>query len=127
MLEPSRHLQGATARHQLQPFDGDAVTSKDEAHLDVLITLTGGDQLQHTVSQEQFPSHLRLLQRASHVQVKREQASALLHGWTERPQQIQVDHGHLDLHVERMYSIQSHRATHLEEWTLLDLPVHLCL
>ena len=53
--------------------------------LDILIALTGGSQLQHTVAQEQFPTHLRLLQRASHVQVEREQASALLHGWTERP------------------------------------------
>ena len=70
---------------RLHPLNGDAVTSKDEAHLDILIALTGGGQLQHSVSQEQFPSHLRLLQCTSHVQVKREQASAVLHGWTERP------------------------------------------
>ena len=61
------------------------------------------------------------------MQVKREQASDLLHGWTERPQHVQVDHGRLDLHVERTGGIQPHRAAHLQEWALLDLPVHLCL
>ena len=61
MLEPSRHLQGSTARRQLKPFDSDAVTSKDEVHLDILIALTGSGQLQRTVAQEQFPAHVRLL------------------------------------------------------------------
>ena len=49
MLEPACHLQGSTARPKLQLFDGDAVTSKNEVHLDILIALTGGNQLQHTV------------------------------------------------------------------------------
>ena len=70
---------------------------------------------------------MRLLQRASHMQVKCEEASALLHGWTERSQQVQVDHRHLDLHVECLCGLQPHSAMHLEEWTPLDLPVHVCL
>ena len=52
MFEPSRYLQGSTSRRQLQPLDGDTVTSKDDVHLDILIALTSGGQLQHTIAQE---------------------------------------------------------------------------
>src|SRR5512134_2576778 len=60
------------------------------------------------------------------MQVQREQASDLLHSWTQRLQHVQVDHGRLDLRVERTCGIQPHRATHLEDRTPLDLPLHIC-
>ena len=51
---------------------------------------------------------MRLLWCAGHMQVEREPASDLLHGWAQRLEHVQVDHGCLDLRIESETEVPVH-------------------
>ena len=106
MLDPPRDVQGPAARLELQLLKCDAVVSQGEARLDVLIGLSGGGQLQHTIAQRQLAIDLWLLQRPGDVQVDTQDPSALRHGWHERPQHGDVERGRLQARVECAGRIQ---------------------